>query len=329
MIAKELIENIQISINKIKEEKYILFIPMLKEGLPLEPTFYYEKNDGNISPVQDEVFGIYMIRNIYRGCLLSINHILGGQILLEKKLFAPSLTSIYAGSFHLLNSLLAKKGKVIEPLIYVENKKIIESKSFQVNASFSKKNKTWHFNKMALDHKKKWRLINDLFRTNKYPAYFNPLFKYWFGNEHKGTLTLHEYANKVINGEEIERYTFNEKINEFLDYFIGFRHMASYKSFGGDIFFYNYIINAKPYDLLPDMMDNHCRMYLKFAENLLLDVIDTINFLTNNLEIDEKYKQFLWRSINQPAFDTPAINMFNKETETNLREILKWFDLSS
>src|SRR5699024_8508366 len=106
MIPKELIDNIQTSTNKIKKDGYVLLFPEFERGLGLEPTFNYE--DGkNISPIQKEVFGIYTIRNICRGCFLSINHILGGHVLLEKKLYAPSLTSLYAGNFHLLNSLLA------------------------------------------------------------------------------------------------------------------------------------------------------------------------------------------------------------------------------
>src|SRR5699024_9032601 len=111
-----------------------------------------------------------------------------------------------------LNSLLAKNGKVVEPLNYKENGKIIEHKSSQVYATFSIKDRLWHFNKMSLDHKKKWRLINDIYRTNQYPKYFDPLFKYWFGNLTKENLTAQEYINRLLSKEKMERYSFNEKI---------------------------------------------------------------------------------------------------------------------
>jgi hypothetical protein len=325
MISQELIENIQNAANKINRDEYSLLFAQSERGLGLEPIFKH-KECKNITPIQKDVFGIYTIRNICRGCFLSINHILGGQVLLQKKLYAPSLTSIYAGDFHLLHSLLAKHGKIVEPLNYLENGNIIEHKSCQVYATFSTNDKIWHFNKISIDHKKKWRLINDLFQTKEYPTYFDPLFKYWFGYLTKEKLTTQEYLEKLLNDEYMHRYSFNEKINEFIYQFVEFRHMASYRSFGGDIFFYDYVINSKSCDLVPDKMDNHCQMYLQFSFELMNDVIQSIKYLLSNINILKKYRRFLWGSINQPPFDKPNINMLNNEIKADIKKIADWFN---
>lgn len=323
-ISLALVEEIQSAINRIKGENYVLFFAQSPKGVGLEPTFNH-KELKEITPIQPNVFGIYVIRNICRGLFLSLNHLAGGKLLLENRLYAPCLASIYSGTFHLLNSLLSKNGKVVEPLRYVEDGGIIENKSSAVYSTFSINDRKWYHNRMSLDHKKKWRLINDLYRTKNYPRYFDPLFKYWFGHLSKNELSMEEYMMKILRKEKIERYEFNEKINEFLDHFVGFRHMASYKSFGGDIYFHDYVMNAKPGDWIPDKMGNHCEMYLEFSHALLSDILISIKFLLNQLTVDKKQREFLWWSINQPAFDYPEINLFEKSIQNDLKAIIDWF----
>lgn len=326
MITSSLINDIQRSINTIERDNYVFLFGQFEKRLGLEPVFEIDELK-NIKPKQPEVFGIYLIRNICRGCFLSINHILGGKILLKNNLYSPCLLTIYTGAFHLLNSLLARNGKVVEPLLTSKNNEII-NKGNLVQANYSNSDNKWSYNKLSRDHKKKWRLLNDLYRTKKHPDYFEPLFKYWFGNLTKEDISATEYLLRIIKGEKLERYSFNEKFNDFLDHFVEFRHIASYNSFGSDIFFYDYVINSKPGDFIPDKFNNHCRMYLEFTHEMLKDSINNIKYLLNNIRMKMKYRQFLWWSINQPYFDEPKFEFMDNELKKDIKDIANWFQSS-
>lgn len=326
MISDLLIRNVQKSIDIIQDERYVLFGGIIEKGVGLEPVFENDQNN-RIFPKQPEIFGFYLIRNICRGCLLSFNHLIGGEILLRNKLYSPCLLSIYTSSFHLLHSLYASKGKVIEPLYIVKNGKI-EKDSNLVQACFSEKDNKWSFNKLIRDHKKRWRLLNDLYREKKQPDFFEPLFQYWFGNLIKENIPFTEYYKRsIVYGEKFEKYSFSEKINEFVDHFIEFRHMASYNSFASDIYFYDYVINSKPGDLIPDKFDNHCRMYLSFTNELLNYSVNSIRCLLNNIKMKREYRKFLWCSINQPYFDALNFDGVDERIEKELNDIMNWFNM--
>ena len=146
------------------------------KAITLEPRFY-KTDDNTIKCYQYDGLGFYVLRNAFRGILLSINYLIAGDLNLSKKLLGPAVSNYYSAAYHILGTFLALKGRVIfDNQIIIENNKIVEDKRFAI-ASFSKGK--WHFNSKKWGHAGKWQEIKQL-SLKEYPNSLIHLFEYWY-----------------------------------------------------------------------------------------------------------------------------------------------------
>ncbi len=296
-------------------------IGLSEKELTPEPRFY--KNDDNrIKCYQFDSLGFYVLRNAYRGLLLSINYLVSADINLSKKLLGPAISNYYTSAYHILGAFLALRGRIVfDTLILYHNKKIIKDDRFAI-ASFTKGN--WHLESKKWGHAGKWQEIKQL-RLNEYPESLIHLFRYWFKYRIKEDVSLNEYMRRMVKGESLGTpLHINDIPDEFLKRITESRHQAIYASFGSEPEVMSNLVNGDAFD--DNGIDYQARAFKKFCYGFMNENVDTLIELLNFIRIHKKTREWLWVSIFQPWFDEQQIEYIDdyqlKQKLNQIKEFL-------
>ena len=268
-----------------------------------EPRFY-KTDDNKIKCYQYDGLGFYVLRNAYRGILLSVNYLVAGDINFSKKLLGPAVSNYYTCAYHILGTFLALKGRIIfDNQIIFENSKLVEDKRFAI-ASFSKGK--WHIDSKKWGHAGKWQEIKQL-KLNEYPDSLIHLFEYWYKLRIKENISLNEYVKRLVNKEKLGTpLNINDIPDDFLKRITECRHYAIYASFGSEPEVMANLING---DTFTDRgIDYLAQAFKRFCYGFINENINSLIDLLNFLRIHKKTREWLWISICQPWFDEQQID---------------------
>ncbi len=276
-----------------------------QQELTPEPRFYL--NEKKLESFQYDYFGFYAIAKAYRGILLSINYLVAGDINLSKKLLGPSVSSYYTCAYHLLDSFLALKGRIIISKNTEWNNNRINIKDQFVIASFTKGK--WHFQTKKWGHAGKWQELKQL-RLKEYPDSFIHLFKYWYNFRVKEKTSMSDYIKKRINGEHLGTpISIQDITDEFLKRITEARHESIYSSFGSEPEVMGNVVNGDTNSYTG--IEYQAIAFKKFCYEFLNENINVLIEFLNIIHTIKKTRGLLRTVIFYYWFDVQQIDLIS------------------
>jgi hypothetical protein len=265
----------------------------------LRPVFYLTEDE--LRSPQSDYFGFFALRCAVDRVLMSINYLAASQIVLEKRLFGPSISQSYTAAYHGVHAYLALHGRVIEAKPHMPLRKATLGMSEHVPAAVKAKltrNNTWVFESCARAHAAVWGSLVELFAGRKFliPHYFLRLFDYMYHMERDPAVALKGSLKHPDEGMPKIR----DRLQEFLGRIAETRHLALYRSSGADPYAMDMVLNQEGSGA---GMDVQAREFHRFAAGLLEDAATSCCEILRCTEVgDEACRYlntgFLW-------FDTP------------------------
>lgn len=238
---------------------------MAKSACQAVPWFYVE--DGIIRSGQEAFFGFYALRNMIRGILLGEMFLNAGEILLDEKCHAPSVSLFYTSAFHLLHSFLALNGRVVvdqvhgPPAVTMHNGDATSmgwqsfGKDREVIMGVHCKSNRWTFEGRPRNHPTRWRELQHVFHCAGVPDCFADFFEY-----------ILSYGPDGIDRDD------PDFVKLGLDRLVSIRHASLYEGFGYDDYAFDQAINR---DGTGYGADNKATCYRSLAFRLLKYCVDS------------------------------------------------------
>ena len=306
-MEERLKHSIKKSIDLINTGEAKFFLPGITESTFSVLPVFTEKEKNCLDSFQKRLMGFYVLRNAFRGILLSVNFIGAGDLALSKKLLGPAVSSYYTASYHILGAFLALHGRLIFDEVWLVDGHKLETKKRFAIANYSKGN--WHFAGKKWGHGGRWKEIKQM-NLIEYPSSFNHLFDYWFKSRIKEELTVSERLERKLRGEPPGTpLGINDIIDEFLENITSCRHHAMYSSFGSEAQVVTNLVNRDSYSDYG--IDFLAKAYRNFCYEFLNENVESLIELLNFLRLHKKTRGNLGLSIYQPWFDSPNFNEVN------------------
>lgn len=290
------------------------------------PLPHFDRADGEITSPQVEYFGIYALRNAFRGLLLGVNYLAAAERLLPSDLYGPIVSLSYSAAYHALLSLLALHGRVYVDWRYGSLRKVVGGRRTVV--AILKKNGSWKFEGRSLSHETRWRELVPLFSPQEYPIppYFKRLFRYHWAGRYKDQIPLEEWMSRLAAGEEVSRgtpYEIRDVLPEFLSEIARTRHTALYDSFGADPWVTEALGNRDTFSTKG--IERQAEHYFVFAAELFEDVSEALWDYISRLRLRKELRDLVFLGVVHPWLDSPRFgDLLLEELGDRLRGLYLW-----
>jgi hypothetical protein len=285
--------------------------------------WFYRDSSKNIRSPQEDFFGLYALRSIYRGIFIGMRFIQAGDLLHKRGFYSSSIISYYTGSYHLLNAFLSLNGhiyidQVLGPLGITKSDSIISTTYGSLNPDLEvimailKKNNEWKFEPRTRNHKTKWKEIEAI------------LIKL-----DKNILEIFISFFTYVLSCKKDSYSLKELIKNGLQRLIYIRHESVYMGYGYDDYVHDRITNRETdsgYGL-----DFKSKIYRDFALGLLTYSVDGIVVLKNQISIEnwDENKVLLGSGIFTPPFEMENFKINGKHKLGNkIASIYNWIQIN-
>lgn len=299
-------------------------VSLHRDGVTPLPYFSYE-GDQLTSP-QSEFYGIYALRNAFRGLFLAVNYFASAERLIVTDLHAPSVALSYTSSYHVLMSFLALHGRVYTDWrVKSLHEKVGSGKTVVAIWTSDRK---WKFEPRPQSHEIRWRELVPIFsnRSYKIPNYFHRLFRYHWRGRYKNKLPWDEWAERFASGERVSRgepYKIRDVLPEFLSTIARTRHRAMYEAFGSDPAVAEALTNRETFSRKG--IDRKAKNYFVFASELFADVTDTLYGFIERKRVREEIRRLVFLGVTGPWMDSPHFDaVIHEEISDRLTGAMNW-----
>ena len=195
------------------------------------PQPWFFRRDAELDSPQAEFFGVFAMRNLLRGPLVSIRFVQAADLLLEQGFLSPSVMCSYTAAFHLAQSFLAAHGRVL--VEEARGRPVVRQFGGSASLAFDgqhipdivmallTKANTWKFEGRGRTHTQRWADVQAVLLAlldERVPTAFDTLFCY--------LTTYGPYGT-----EDAEA-----RVREGIQRLADVRHAAIYRGYGEDDF---------------------------------------------------------------------------------------------
>jgi len=302
------------TIKRTKDEQPLSPFTLIHLSMPTPPWFYCSSS-GDIHSPFEPIFPLYAMAQSIRSVLIGTHFLAPVESSSAEWGESAAILLCYTSAFHYAAGFLSLNGRVLitpvkGPPVVSDNETTYSNLPKNPKSILAKltKNNIWKFEPRILSHKSLWDELAQLFTESKVeiPNYFSEIFDYFLS-----------YGPDKI--ELDERKTIQEGISAIAST----RHEALYSGFGYDNFAFDAATNRESFGT---GMDLKKRRFLRFAEELLRDVIGEIVMVIRSC-LDKANKEVLFeltKMIFWPAFEFPSRITQPEDIRNNIRFVNQW-----